>query len=151
VSEMRRVKMARAPSGDAAYEIAAIEERIALAEWLLDEGKRDEAALALDGLLWRMARLVSDKDGAPERLFILPGAAERDILSDEEARLLIRLRLAAQAPNVEARLAHYAALARELREMRRVPRARMCPARRVKVRQRRPERRDRYDGDRQSA
>ena len=148
---MRRVKMARAPSGDAAYEIAAIEERIALAEWLLYEGKRDEAALALDGLLWRMARLVSDVDGAPERLFILPGAAESDILSDEEARLLIRLRLAAQAPNVKARLAHYVALARELREMRRAPRARMCPARRVKVRQRRQERRDRYDGNRQSA
>ena len=148
---MRRVKMARAPSGDAAYEIAAIEERIALAEWLLYEGKRDEAALALDGLLWRMARLVSNEDGAPERLFILPGAAERDTLSDEEARLLIRLRLAAQAPNVEARLAHYAALARELREMRRSPHARMCPARRVKVRQRRQVRRDKYDGNRESA
>ena len=151
MSEMRQVKMARAPSGDAAYEIAAIEERIALAGRLLREERYDEAALALDGLLWRMVRLFLDEDGAPEWLFILPGAAERDILSDEEARLLIRLRLAAQAPNVEARLAHYAALARELREMRRAPHARMCPARRVKVRQRRQVRRDRYDGNRESA
>jgi hypothetical protein len=148
---MRRVKMARAPSGGAAYEIGAIEERIALAEWLLYEGKPDEAALALDGLLWRMARLVSDEYGAPDDLFILPGVAEPVILDDEEARLLIRLRLAAQAPNVEARLAHYAALARELREMRRAPHARMCPARRVKVRQRRQVRRDKYDGNRESA
>jgi hypothetical protein len=148
---MRRVKMARAPSGDAAYEIAAIEERIALAGRLLREGKRDEAALALDGLLWRMARLVGAEHGAPDDLFILPGDAERDILNDEEARLLIRLRLAAQAPNVEARLAHYAALARELREMRCAPRVRICPARRVSVRHRRRVRRDRYDGYRQSA
>ena len=148
---MRRLKMARAPSGDAAYEIAAIEERIALAGRLLREGKRHEAALALDGLLWRMARLVGHEYGAPERVFMLPGAAEPVVLDDAEARLLIRLRLAAQAPNVEARLAHYAALARELREMRRAPLARMCPARRVKVRQRRQVRRDRYDGNRQSA
>ena len=148
---MRRVKIARAPAGDAWYEITAIEERIALAGWFLREGKWDDAVLALDGLLWRMARLVGDEDDAPDRLFILPGVAERVVFDDAETRLLIRLRLAAQAPNVETRLAHYAALAAELRKMRRAPRAQKCPARRVSVHQRRQMRRDRYNGYRQSA
>jgi hypothetical protein len=152
---MRRDEMARSAARDVRDvrdELAAIEERIALAERLLREERRDDAALALDGLLWRMAwrmaRLVSDGNDAPEHSH-LPGIAEPIMLDAAQARLLILLRLAAQAPNVEARLAQYAALARGLREaqgMRRGSRAQGCPVRRASARHRRQGKGKRYDG-----
>jgi hypothetical protein len=129
VRQMRREESARAPSPGPAREIAAIEERIALAAQLLREENPDGAALALDGLLWRMAEL----------------------LHGEDARMLMRLRLAGRAPDVEARLAHYAALAYDLREMMRAPHAQRCLARHMNVHHRRQGKGYRYDGYRQSA
>jgi hypothetical protein len=150
---MRRDEIARSPARAARDEIAAIEGRIALAERLLREERRDDAALALDGLLWRMARLVRDEYDAPAHAS-LSGIAEPIMRDDAQARLLIRLRLAARAPNVEARLAHYAALAHDVREMAgmiRGSRAQGCPVRRASARHRRRGKGKRYDGYRQSA
>lgn len=79
---MQREGLAQAPAVSAALadeEIAAIEERIALAQRLLDEEKPDEAALALEGALWRMAEMVGGE------------------------------RHALRAPDVRARLAHLGA------------------------------------------
>jgi hypothetical protein len=98
--------MARAP---ARKEIEAIEERIALAERLLCEDKRDEAALLLDGLLWRMAQLMSGEYPASNDS-ILPDEGEIIARDGVESSMPMRLRLALRAPEVEARMAQARAL-----------------------------------------
>jgi hypothetical protein len=98
---MQRHEMARARKRTrAAWD--AIEERVALARRRLGDEDRDEAAL-LDGLLWGMAQLMSGERAAP-------GDAGPHVIDDIEPQILMRLRLALRAPDVEARLARVCAL-----------------------------------------
>jgi hypothetical protein len=106
VREMRQDEMAQAP---ARKEIEAIGERVALAERLLCEDKRDAAALALDGLLWRMVQLMSGEYPASND-FILPDEGEMIARDGVESSMLMRLRLALRAPEVEMRVAQIRAL-----------------------------------------
>jgi hypothetical protein len=112
VSEMRQEELARAPAVSAALadeDIASIEECIALAQRLLDEEKSDEAALALDGVLWRMARLVSGEHYALGDSF-WPGSDEMIEPAEADSQIFMRLCLALRARDVQARLAHLRAL-----------------------------------------
>jgi hypothetical protein len=107
---MQRHEMARARKRSrAAWD--AIEERVALARRLLSDEDRDEdrdkAALLLDGLLWRMAQLMSGEQAAPGDAG--PHVFD-DVFDDIEPQMLMRLRLAMRAPDMEARLAQVCAL-----------------------------------------